>query len=160
MDPPARSARISAVKSDTISASGPVLPSPEPLESSSLLISTILQTGGPHAALASADTLTGTILWFGGFGGQITLGVAVTEAITGGVQVSFGVSLKLSNCASRKRRSVCMSTLKRTVPPAKAERSAEKPVIGIDCGTPGFVVVNRSARIASVTLSRMRTARY
>src|SRR6266545_1480432 len=121
MDPPTRSARISAVRGGTMCASGPVLPSPGPLEGSSLLISTILQTGGPHAALALADTLTGTILWFGG---QITLGVAVTEAINGGVQVSFGVSVKLSNCASRKARFVCMSTLKRTVRPAKAERSA------------------------------------
>src|SRR6266508_3097991 len=92
-----------------------VLPSPRPLEGSSLAIATILQTGGPHAALASANTVTGTILWLGG---QITLGVAVTEAINGGVQVSFGVSVKLSNCASRKARFVCMSTLKRTVLPA------------------------------------------
>src|SRR6266508_4597290 len=113
-----------------------VLPSPRPLEGSSLAIATILQTGGPHAALASADTVTGTILWFGG---QITLGVAVSEAITGAAQ--FPANMKLSNCASRKRRSVCMSMLKRTVEPAKAAaRSAEKWVIGIDCGSPGFVM--------------------
>jgi len=61
----------------------------------------ILQTGGPHVAVATNRHSDQHHLVFGG---QIMLSAGVTEAIIGGVQVLFGVSLKLSNCASRKFR--------------------------------------------------------
>src|SRR5262245_60335841 len=49
----------------------------------SLAIDTIVQTGGPQTACASANTEMGTILWFGG---QITFGVALTDVMLGVMQ--------------------------------------------------------------------------
>src|SRR5262249_30840624 len=79
MEPPDRSARTSAVRLPVMTVSS-LIRSVGP----SLAIDTIVQTGGPQTACASATTEMGTILWFGG---QITSGVALTEVMLGAMQV-------------------------------------------------------------------------
>ena len=73
-----------------ICQSGEVSPSPRPLIGSLLLTAAILQTGAASQLSDTGATMvTGTILWFGG---QRTLGRAVTVPIVGGV-VSCTVAL-------------------------------------------------------------------
>ena len=72
--------------------SGVKLPNPGPVTGSLLLTPVIEQAGlGSQLSVAVATTVTGTMRWFGG---QSTLGVAVTLPITGG-STSFTVTVKL-----------------------------------------------------------------
>ena len=66
-----------------ICQSGAVSPSPVPLTGSLLATDVILQTGAAvQLSEVVAETVTGTILWFGG---HRVLGLAVTLVMVGGV---------------------------------------------------------------------------